>query len=84
VFASNYSFDPENGAMDTRETLRIFKSLNLNKKTSEKVFHKNLEHVTGRKLGRSISVHARYPAKRNRIRDAVAHPKNGAEGVHVD
>ena len=50
VFASDCPFDPENGAMYPRETLRILESLNLDKVTSDKIFYKNLEAVTGRKL----------------------------------
>ena len=50
VFASDCPFDPENGAMYPRETLRILESLNLDKETSDKIFYKNLEAVTGRKL----------------------------------
>jgi hypothetical protein len=50
VFASDCPFDPENGAMYPRETLRILESLNLDKATSDKIFYKNLEAVTGRKL----------------------------------
>jgi len=36
--------------MYPRETLRILESLNLDKETSAKIFHKNLERITGRKL----------------------------------
>ena len=50
VFASDCPFDPENGAMFPRETLRILKSLNLDKEISGKIFYKHLESVTGRKL----------------------------------
>ena len=50
VFASDCPFDPENGAMYPRETLRILESLKLDKETSDKIFYKNLEAVTGRKL----------------------------------
>src|SRR5271169_2930211 len=50
VFASDCPFDPENGAMYPRETLRILESLKLDKATSDKIFYKNLEAVTGRKL----------------------------------
>ena len=50
LFASDCPFDPENGAMFPRETLRIFEELNLDKATSDKIFYKNLEAVTGRKL----------------------------------
>jgi hypothetical protein len=30
--------------------LRIFESLNLDKQTSDKIYYKNLERITGRKL----------------------------------
>jgi len=50
VFASDCPFDPENGAMYPRETLRILESLNLDKQTHDKIFYKNLETITGRKL----------------------------------
>ena len=50
LFASDCPFDPENGAMYPRETLRIFEELNLDKATADKVYYKNLEAVTGRKL----------------------------------
>ena len=51
VFASDCPFDPENGSMYPRETLRIL-ALKLDKETSDKIFFKNLERVTGRKLVR--------------------------------
>jgi uncharacterized protein len=50
VFASDCPFDPEGGTMYVRETLRILVSLNMDKTTYDKVFYKNLEAVTGRKL----------------------------------
>jgi aminocarboxymuconate-semialdehyde decarboxylase len=50
VFASDCPFDPESGAMYPRETLRILEELNLDKTTSDKIFYKNLEAVTGRRL----------------------------------
>ena len=50
LFASDCPFDPENGAMFPRETLRILESLNLDKATADKIFYKNLEAVTGVKL----------------------------------
>jgi aminocarboxymuconate-semialdehyde decarboxylase len=50
VFASDCPFDPENGAMYPRETLRILESLNLDKESSDKIFYKNLERITGHKL----------------------------------
>src|SRR5215467_5295056 len=50
VFASDCPFDPEGGTMYPRETLNILDSLKLDKATAEKVFYKNLEAVTGKKL----------------------------------
>ncbi len=50
LFASDCPFDPENGAMYPRETLRILDELKLDNATSDKIFYKNLEAVTGRKL----------------------------------
>ncbi|MGA9193954.1 MAG: amidohydrolase, partial [Pseudolabrys sp.] len=50
VFASDCPFDPENGAMYPRETLRILESLNLDNETADKIFFKNLERVTDRTL----------------------------------
>jgi aminocarboxymuconate-semialdehyde decarboxylase len=50
LFASDCPFDPENGAMYPRLTLKIFEDLNLDKATAEKIYYKNLEAVTGRKL----------------------------------
>ena len=50
VFASDCPFDPEGGTMYPRETLKILDSLKLDKATAEKVFYKNLEAVTGKKL----------------------------------
>ncbi|HEX4407815.1 MAG TPA: amidohydrolase family protein [Xanthobacteraceae bacterium] len=50
LFASDCPFDPEGGAMYVRETLRILDSLKMDKATADKVFYKNLEAVTGRKL----------------------------------
>jgi hypothetical protein len=38
--------------MYVRETLKILDSLKLDKATAEKVFYKNLEAVTGKKLVR--------------------------------
>jgi predicted TIM-barrel fold metal-dependent hydrolase len=52
VFASDCPFDPEGGTMYPRETLSILDSLKLDKATAEKVFYKNLEAVTGKKLVR--------------------------------
>jgi aminocarboxymuconate-semialdehyde decarboxylase len=50
VFASDCPFDPENGTMYPRETLRILESLDLDKETKDKIYYKNLERITGQKL----------------------------------
>jgi uncharacterized protein len=50
VFASDCPFDPEGGTMYVRETLRILDKLGMDKATHDKVFYKNLEAVTGKKL----------------------------------
>src|ERR1700721_837711 len=50
VFASDCPFDPEGGTMYPRETLRILEKQNLLKEDQDKIFYKNLEAVTGRKL----------------------------------
>ena len=50
VFASDCPFDPEGGTMYPRVTLEILEALKMDKATSEKVFYKNLEAVTGKKL----------------------------------
>jgi predicted TIM-barrel fold metal-dependent hydrolase len=50
LFASDCPFDPEGGTMYPRETLNILNSLDLDEATRQKVFYKNLEAVTGRKL----------------------------------
>ena len=50
VFASDCPFDPEGGAMYPRETLRILESLDLPKADRDKIYFKNLEAVTGRRL----------------------------------
>jgi aminocarboxymuconate-semialdehyde decarboxylase len=50
LFASDCPFDPEGGAMYPRETLKILDSLKMDKATADKVFYKNLEAVTGRKI----------------------------------
>jgi aminocarboxymuconate-semialdehyde decarboxylase len=50
VFASDCPFDPEGGAMFPRETLRILDKLGMDKATADKVFYKNLEAVTGKKI----------------------------------
>ena len=50
VFASDCPFDPEQGTMYPRETLRILDSLNIPKADREKIDYKNLEAITGVKL----------------------------------
>jgi aminocarboxymuconate-semialdehyde decarboxylase len=50
VFASDCPFDPEGGTMYPRVTLEILESLKMDKTTHDKVFYKNLEAVTGKKL----------------------------------
>jgi uncharacterized protein len=50
VFASDCPYDPEGGSMYPRETLRILEKLNLPRADQDKIFFKNLEAVTGRKL----------------------------------
>jgi predicted TIM-barrel fold metal-dependent hydrolase len=48
LFASDCPFDPEKGTGYIRETLRILDSLNLAKDVQEKIFHGNLEKITGK------------------------------------
>ena len=50
LFASDCPFDPEKGTGYIRETLRILESLNLAKDVQEKIFHGNLEKVTGKRF----------------------------------
>lgn len=50
LFASDCPFDPEKGTGYIRETLRILDSLELSKDARDKIFFKNLETITGRKL----------------------------------
>jgi uncharacterized protein len=50
VFASDCPFDPEGGTMYPRVTLEILDSLKMDETTHDKVFYKNLEAVTGKKL----------------------------------
>jgi len=50
VFASDCPFDPEGGTMYPRETMRILDSLGLSQSDQDKIYFKNLEAVTGRKL----------------------------------
>jgi aminocarboxymuconate-semialdehyde decarboxylase len=50
VFASDCPFDPEKGTMYIRETLRILEGLGRSKADMEKVWHGNLEAITGAKF----------------------------------
>ena len=50
VFASDCPFDPEKGTMYIRETLRILDGIDFPKDKKEKLFHGNLEAITGTKL----------------------------------
>jgi aminocarboxymuconate-semialdehyde decarboxylase len=50
VFASDCPFDPEKGTMYTRETLRIIEGIDMPKADKEKVWHGNLERITGAKF----------------------------------
>ena len=50
VFASDCPYDPEGGTMYLRETLRILEKLDLSKADQDRIYFKNLEAVTGRKL----------------------------------
>lgn len=52
VFASDCPFDPEKGTMYIRETLRILEGLGRSKADMEKVWHGNLEAITGTKLSK--------------------------------
>jgi aminocarboxymuconate-semialdehyde decarboxylase len=47
VFASDCPFDPEKGTMYTRETLRILEGIDMPKADKEKIWHGNLEAMTG-------------------------------------
>jgi predicted TIM-barrel fold metal-dependent hydrolase len=47
VFASDCPFDPEKGTMYTRETLRILDGIDMPKADKEKIWHGNLERLTG-------------------------------------
>jgi aminocarboxymuconate-semialdehyde decarboxylase len=51
VFASDCPFDPEKGTMYTRETLRILEGIDMPKADKEKIWHGNLEALTGMKFG---------------------------------
>jgi len=48
LFASDCPFDPEKGTGYIRETLRILDGLDLAKDVQEKIFHGNLEKITGK------------------------------------
>ena len=50
VFASDCPFDPEKGTMYTRETLRILEDIDMPKADKEKIWHGNLEAITGVKF----------------------------------
>ena len=50
VFASDCPFDPEKGTMYTRETLRIIEGIDMPAADKEKVWHGNLERITGVKF----------------------------------
>ena len=50
VFASDCPFDPEQGTMYTRETLRILEGIDMPKADKEKIWHGNLEAITGVKF----------------------------------
>jgi aminocarboxymuconate-semialdehyde decarboxylase len=50
VFASDCPFDPEKGTMYTRDTLRILEGIELPKADKDKIWHGNLERITGVKL----------------------------------
>ncbi len=50
VFASDCPFDPEKGTMYIRETLRIIDGLDMPKADKDKIWHGNLEQITGAKF----------------------------------
>ena len=50
VFASDCPFDPEKGTMYIRETLRIIEGIDMPKADKEKIWHGNLEAITGVKF----------------------------------
>jgi aminocarboxymuconate-semialdehyde decarboxylase len=52
VFASDCPFDPEKGTMYIRETLRIIEEHKMPAADKEKVWHGNLERMTGKKLSK--------------------------------
>jgi aminocarboxymuconate-semialdehyde decarboxylase len=47
VFASDCPFDPEKGTMYTRDTLRLIEERDMPKADKDKVWHGNLERITG-------------------------------------
>ena len=50
VFASDCPFDPEKGTMYIRETLRILEGVDMPKAQKDKIWHGNLEAITGAKF----------------------------------
>ena len=50
VFASDCPFDPEGGPGYIRETIKILDNLDLSKADRDKIYHGNLEKITGRKF----------------------------------
>ncbi len=52
VFASDCPFDPEKGTMYTRETLRILEGIDMPKADKDKIWHGNLERITGTRLSK--------------------------------
>lgn len=50
VFASDSPFDPERGPGYIRETIKIIDNLDLSPEARDKIYFKNLEKLTGRKL----------------------------------
>jgi aminocarboxymuconate-semialdehyde decarboxylase len=48
--ASDCPFDPEKGTMYTRETLRIIEGIDMPAADREKIWHGNLERITGVKF----------------------------------
>jgi aminocarboxymuconate-semialdehyde decarboxylase len=50
VFASDCPFDPEKGPGYIRSTLKILDEFGLSKEDLDKVYYKNLERITGKKL----------------------------------
>ena len=50
VFASDSPFDPERGPGYIRETIKIIDNLDLTPEARDKIYYKNLEKLTGRRL----------------------------------